>query len=285
VLPEDVDPRLLDADVRQALRSLSPPVADRVAKHLVMAGQLVDEDARVALTHARAARRLGGRLALVREAAGISAYLAGEWAEALNELRAARRMGGEDSLLHVMADCERALGRPERALDIARGPEIAGLPKELQVEMAIVEAGARRDLEQLDAALLALQGQGLSRDDDEPWTARLWYAYADALVEAGRRAEAAGWFAAAGDLDREETTDAGERLSLLEAEMSTEAEFDVDGNELVEQTADALKPAGSADVDVVAGADAVAESAEPATPQIVELFVEPAVDPAEEDSP
>ncbi|HEX3814087.1 MAG TPA: hypothetical protein VHX59_14720 [Mycobacteriales bacterium] len=232
MLPDDVDPRLLDPEVRQALRSLTPPVADRVAKHLVVAGQLADEDPVAALAHARAARRLGGRLALVREAAGITAYLAGEWAEALNELRAARRMGGEDTLLHVMADCERALGRPERAVDIARGPEIAELPQELRVEMAIVEAGARRDLGQLDAALLVLQGQGLAKVDIHPWTPRLWYAYADALADAGRAEDAVEWFTSVSQIDGDETTDAEERLADLVSGGSTAEPYDETDAEL-----------------------------------------------------
>ncbi len=183
-----------------------------------MAGRLADDDPQQALAHARAARRLGGRLALVREGAGITAYLAGEWAEALNELRAARRISGDNNLLHVIADCERALGRPERALDIARGPEVAGLPVELKVEMAIVEAGARRDMGQFDAAVLVLQsvpGASLSADTTQDWTPRLWYAYADSLAAAGRQEEAVRWFAATRDIDEDEITDAAERLAEL----------------------------------------------------------------------
>lgn len=213
-LPEDVDPRELDRQVRQALRSLTGPIGSRVAKHLVMAGNVVDDDPTTALAHARAARRLGGRLALVREAVGITAYHAGEWAEALNELRAARRIGGDNSLLHVIADCERALGRPERALAITRGPEVAALPVELQVEMAIVEAGARRDMGQFEAAVLALQGPRLSAPA-EAWTVRLWYAYADALAAAGRVEDAKHWFAMTRDIDDEVSTDAADRLAAL----------------------------------------------------------------------
>jgi tetratricopeptide (TPR) repeat protein len=153
-------------------------------------------------------------LALVREAVGIAAYHAGEWAEAMNELRAARRIGGDNSLLHVIADCERALGRPERALTIARGPEVAALPVEIQVEMSIVEAGARRDMGQFEAAVLALQGPRLSAPSED-WTVRLWYAYADALAAAGRVDDAVHWFAMTRDIDEDVTTDAADRLAAL----------------------------------------------------------------------
>jgi tetratricopeptide (TPR) repeat protein len=157
---------------------------------------------------------MGGRLALVREAVGITAYHAGEWAEAMTELRAARRIGGDNSLLHVIADCERALGRPERALAIARGPEVAALSEEVQVEMAIVEAGARRDMGQFGAAVLALQGPRLSAPAEE-WTVRLWYAYADALAAAGRVDDAAHWFTMTRDIDDGVTTDAADRLAAI----------------------------------------------------------------------
>jgi len=224
VLPDDVDPRDLDPQVRQALRTLTPPVADRVAKHLVMAGTIVDEDPEAALGHARAARRLGGRLALVREAVGITAYLAGEWAEALNELRAARRIGGENTLVHVMADCERALGRAERALELIRETDTAAFPVDLRVELAIVEGGARRDLGQFGAAVLALQGPQLRelelrdpelRESVQPWAVRLAYAYADALAAAGRAEEAAHWFAVTRDVDEDVVTDAADRLATV----------------------------------------------------------------------
>jgi hypothetical protein len=48
-----------------------------------------------------------------------------------------------------------------------------------------------------------------------PWTPRLWYAYADALLAAGRREEAVRWFGAVATIDEGET-DAVERLDALE---------------------------------------------------------------------
>lgn len=214
-VPQDVDPAELDPQVRAELRSLTKPVAERVARHLVAAGHLVDEDPETALAHARAARRLGGRLAVVREAVAISAYHAGEWSEALGELRAARRMGGAAGLVHVMADCERALGRPERALALASETPLDELPLDERVEMLLVIAGARRDLGELDAALLTLHRPELESDRPGLPTLRLQYAYADALEAAGRRDGARTWFARAVENDPEETTDAAERLRTL----------------------------------------------------------------------
>lgn len=207
---------MLSSDVRAELRSLSRQNAERVARHLVAAGQLVDDDPQQALLHARAARSSAGRIGAVREAVGIAAYHTGEWAEALAELRAARRLTGDSVHLPLMADCERALGRPERTLALARSPEVASLSKAEQVEMRIVEAGARRDMGDLDSALVTLQGPDLDRSVVEPWAPRLWYAYADTLLAAGKVESAREWFSAVVSVDQDETTDAEERLLELD---------------------------------------------------------------------
>lgn len=182
-----------------------------------MAGRLAEEDPELAYRHARVARRLASRVGIVREAAGLAAYHAGEWAEALAELRAARRlMAGDDSYLPVMADCERGLGRPERALDLIKSAEAEGLDPMGRVELRIVESGVRRDLGQPDAAVVTLQIPELRDRRLRPWSARLFYAYADALAEAGREEEASDWFARAAAADRDGDTDAAERYAELE---------------------------------------------------------------------
>lgn len=176
---------------------------------------LLEEDPATAYKHAMFAKALGGRIGVVREAAGIAAYHAGEFAMALAELRAARRITGDFAHLPLIADCERALGRPERALTIVKDPDANRLPKASRVELAIVCAGARRDMGQADAAVVSLQGPDLDSDAVTDWSARLWYAYADALVAAGRVAEARQWFEAVASIDDDEATDAVERLQQL----------------------------------------------------------------------
>ena len=104
-LPEDASPRDLDRDARAELRSLPASLADKVAAHLVAAGRALDEDPQRAHAHAWYARQLAPRLAVVREAAGITSYAAGDYAAALAELRAVRRMTGDPSALPMMADC------------------------------------------------------------------------------------------------------------------------------------------------------------------------------------
>ncbi|WP_228717303.1 tetratricopeptide repeat protein [Allosaccharopolyspora coralli] len=214
-MPEEIDPKELDGDIRRELRSMPKSLADKVASHIVAAGTLIDEEPQRALVHARFARRCASRVWAVREANGLTAYASGEWSEALAELRAARRMAGGAGHLALMIDCERALGRPERALELSRSPEAAELVGEEAVELRMVAAGVRRDLGEIDAAVVGLQIPELDPQRQDPWSARLFYAYADNLLAADRVQEAFTWFVHAAHADDEGDTDAAERLDEL----------------------------------------------------------------------
>ncbi|OLT53107.1 hypothetical protein [Cellulosimicrobium sp. CUA-896] len=146
----------LDRAARGRLRTLSKETAEVVGKHLVMAGRLIDTEPELAYEHAQAAVRRAGRVDVVREAAGLTAYRTGRYAEALRELRTVRRLNGSSEHLAIMADCERGLGRPERALALAASDEARTLDDVARTELAIVVSGARVDLGELDAALAAL---------------------------------------------------------------------------------------------------------------------------------
>ncbi|QEV10117.1 hypothetical protein CP972_07970 [Streptomyces prasinus] len=228
------------------MQSLPKTLAEDVAKNLVMVARLIDEDPEGAYGYSRVALRLASRVAAVREAAGFAAYANQKYSEALAEFRAARRMTGTTELWPLMADCERGLGRPEKALDMAGAPEVQKLDKAGQVEMRLVAAGARRDMGQLDAAIVTLQSSELASQAVQPWTARLRYAYADALLAAERADEAREWFAKAVEADRDGSTDASDRL----AEM--------DGVEFM----DALDARDESDADVDAGSDTPADGTE-----------------------
>lgn len=143
--------------MRARLRTLSKENAENVGLHLVMTGRLLDSDPELAYEHAQAAVRRAGRVDVVREAAGLAAYRTGRFAEALRELRTVRRLNGSSEHLAVMADCERGLGRPERALALASSPEAESLAPAETVELAIVVSGARLDLGEPEAAIAVLQ--------------------------------------------------------------------------------------------------------------------------------
>ncbi|GAB5080583.1 tetratricopeptide repeat protein [Arthrobacter sp. AD-310] len=192
-IDEDVTGKELDRATQHQIKTLESKSAEWVARHLVMAGRLIDEEPELAFQHALAASRRGGRLAAVREAVGLTAYAAGHYGEALREFRTYRRISGSNVHLPVMADCERGLGRPDRALDVARSEEAQDLDAPGKVELAIVAAGARTDLGQLDAAVAELEIPQLDINRAFSYSPRLFRAYADALAAVGRDDEAVKW--------------------------------------------------------------------------------------------
>jgi tetratricopeptide (TPR) repeat protein len=220
-LPEEITGKELDRSVQAQLQSLPDKLALRVARHLAAAGLLIDSDPKTAYEHTLAARARASRLAVVREAVGEAAYAAGEFAEALAELRAAKRMNGVQDYVAMMADCERALGRPDKALALVRNAPREKLSPALLAELTIVEAGARRDRGEIDAALRTLENSHLLSKSREPWVARLRYAYADTLVEAGRGTDALTWFHRTEAVDGDGNTDAAERAAALEKSLDT----------------------------------------------------------------
>ena len=215
VIPDDVAASDLEGEVRRDLLTLDKANADSVARHLVMVSRLLDENPLLALEHARAARGRESRVGVVRETVGVAAYTAGEWQEAITELRAARRITGNSALLPLIADAERGLGRPERAIEIARGDDGRALTGDEATEMRIVEAGARMDLGDAEKAIVTLQAEDLRPGQTGTMPARLFYAYASALEAAGRTDDAVTWFMNAAAADVDDVTDAEFRLTEI----------------------------------------------------------------------
>jgi tetratricopeptide (TPR) repeat protein len=220
-----------------------------VAGHLVVAGTLVDDRPEEALAHARAARDRASRVAVVREAVGVAAYHAGDYAEAARELRAYRRMSGDQGYRAVLADCERALGRPEVALRLVREALAEHPDAEETVELRLVEAGARQDLDELPAARLVLEGAlgGHPRPDSvdltDPAVLRLSAAYADLLEAAGESALAEEWQAAVAAHTPEEVDVEFSEEELPEGDAAPVVE---DAEEPGADAGDAADPPGSA---------------------------------------
>ncbi|MBW8767763.1 MAG: hypothetical protein JF630_16630, partial [Geodermatophilales bacterium] len=191
-----------------------------MAGHLVAAGTLVDEDPEAALAHARAARDRASRVAAVREAVGVAAYHAGDYAEAARELRAYRRMSGDRGYRAVLADCERALGRPEVALRLVMEALAEDPDSEEAVELRLVEAGARADLGEDAAARLVLESALGGRPDPaalsgaDPVRLRVASAYADLLRTQGEEALATEWLIAVAAADPDELVGAVDRLGI-----------------------------------------------------------------------
>jgi hypothetical protein len=189
----DALPAELDRAAWRELKALTKENAEWVAGHLVMASRVVDEDPERAHQHALAAARRAGRIPVVRETVGITAYLTGDFALALRELRTYRRLSGSNDQLPLMVDCERGLGRPDRALELAGDVVRSTLPVPVQVELAIARSGARLDMDQPQLALAELEIPQLTPDTAYSFSPALFDSYAVVLAELGRDDEAELW--------------------------------------------------------------------------------------------
>ncbi len=204
---------LADRSIHRELRTLSKENAEGVARHLLAVSECLEgEDFDRALAHAQTAVRRAGRVPIVREMLGVVHYRRAEWAKALSEFRTARRMSGSHHLLPLIADTERGLGRPERAIELAQSREVGTLAAAERMELAVVVSGARLDLGQTSAAVQSLREAVNVTQDKDSWASRVFYAYADALMADGKTEEGQRFLKRAADTDQFHETDAAERL-------------------------------------------------------------------------
>ncbi|OIH96595.1 hypothetical protein BIU90_17235 [Curtobacterium sp. MCBA15_001] len=245
--------RDLHPQARAELKTLSKDNADWVARHLVTAAMYVDEDPALANQHALSAARRAGRVAVVRETAAITAYRLGDFSMALRELRTYRRISGRNDQLPMMVDCERGLGRPERALELGRSVDRAALEPGVQVELAIAMSGARIDLGNPTAALGELEIPQLDPSTAYSWSPALYSAYAATLEELGRQDEADEWWArvdrAAEALAEAADEDSWETVDVVEEEVEGHDEPAGDDESAEPGEPDQLAPLGEPDED------------------------------------
>ncbi|MGK2348642.1 hypothetical protein [Actinomyces sp. W5033] len=189
-VPEDVVPQDLEPSARRELRALGRANAENVARHLVMVQRLLDTDPELAYQHARYAASHAGRIAVVRESAGIAAYLSGHYVEALRDIRAARRLSGLDLHRAIEADCERALGHLGRALKAAAEADPSQLDDTEEAEIAMVVSGVRHEMGETELGLVVIEEAIMMFRGDRETRRRLHSVRADRLEELGRLEEA-----------------------------------------------------------------------------------------------
>jgi tetratricopeptide (TPR) repeat protein len=223
-IDEDVTGKELDREAARQLGTLTDTNRKWVAKHLIMAGRLLEIDPELAFEHALAASRRGGRLALVREAVGLTAYAAGDYAEALRELRTYRRISGDNTHLAVMADCLRGIGKPDKAVELSQEPEAQRLTGSARAELAMVLSGAHLDQNNLTAALKALEVPELDINRAYPFSPRLFAAYADVLENLGRSEDAQKWRTRVAVAEKALGTGAFEEPEILDFDDEAEAQ-------------------------------------------------------------
>ena len=210
-VPDEITGKELAPEIKAELRTLPEGLALFVSRHLVAAGEFVDTNPQLALQHAKAANvAAASRLAIIREAVGVTAYRAEDYKLALSELRTARRISGRPDSLAMIADCERALGRPEKSVECGNEKDLHKMDRADYHELMLVIAGARLDLGQKDAGLVLAKIPEFITGKPPSSVARLRFVYAKTLKDLGREEEAQKWFKKTIELDPDDLTGAKE---------------------------------------------------------------------------
>ncbi len=210
------EPVHLDENLAAELRATARPgkgdilvkvFADAVAAYA--AGDLEE-----AIRLGEQSKHIALRAVAAREFLGLAYYAASRWQEAARELAAFRRISGSDSQNPVIADCYRATGKPEKAVEICDQMRRDEVEAAAFYEGAIVAAGALADLGRVDEAIERLRSLDLSPPVADPHHVRAWYVLGDLLERQGRFTQAREWFEAVDAADPD-ATDAGGRAARL----------------------------------------------------------------------
>ena len=219
IIPEEITEMDLDLSVRVQLKTLTAENAEMTARHLAMVNLLHEQDPQLAHKHALAAAKRAGRIAVVRETLGVTAYLVGDYGLALRELTTFRRLSGSNDQIPLMVDSERGLGRPAKALELGRSVDRSKLPASVRANLAIAMSGARLDLEQNDLALAELEIPELNPSKVFEYSIALFRAYGETLILNNRESEAKRWFDLADQAERHflgENNPENELFSVIE---------------------------------------------------------------------
>ncbi len=193
LIPDEITAEELPLPVRVQLKTLTEENAERVARHLAMVGLLIDQDPELAHLHAMAAVARASRIGMVHEFAGATAYAIGDFALSLRELLTHRRISGSNENIAVIVDCERGLGRPDKALAEGRKVDRNKVSAEARVNLAIALSGARLDLNEPELALVELEIPELNPAKVFEYSAPLFSAYSECLAGLGRAKDSEKW--------------------------------------------------------------------------------------------
>ena len=189
-MPKGLEWSMLSKDDRLRLRGLSKEHAENIGLHILAAYALEETDPQGALAHAKWAARQASRIDLARETLALVAYRQGDYKLALKEFRTAHRMNGYSDYLPFIADCERGLGNPRKAIEEATSEEGSQLQGESKAEMFLVYAGALGDLGLWDKAIETVQALVKARGLSGDYRMRAVQAEQNFLEQAGRSQEA-----------------------------------------------------------------------------------------------
>jgi tetratricopeptide (TPR) repeat protein len=197
------------------VKSVAGPKAARVLQLLEQAVEALGrDDPHEAQRLAEEAKRLALRSSTVREVLGLALYRIGRFQDALRELQAYRRISGRPDQNHLLADCLRAVGTPEKAVPLVQEALEAEIPEEARAEAAVVGGAALADLGRYEEAMALLRRFDRRGSSSRPHELRIWYVMADVLEKSGRRSEARDRFRRILEHDPD-AYDVAERLSAL----------------------------------------------------------------------
>lgn len=184
-------PREVHADVRATAPAGS---VDDLARALGAAEEAIARgDAARAVELLSWAKSVASRSWAVREGLGIALYLEGRYGEAQRELLTYRRLSGRHDQNHLLADCARAGGKVDQAVEHVEAMIDAGVDEDRVAEGLIVVAGARLEAGEPDGALGVLRRVELDVEEPQPYHVRLWHLAARASRQAGQEAAAERW--------------------------------------------------------------------------------------------
>ena len=189
-LPKGIEWSMLSTDDRERLRGLSKEHAENIGLHILAAYTLEERDPELALEHAKWVAHQASRIDFARETLAFVAYRQGDYKLALREFRTAFRMNGFLDYLPFIADCERGMGEPKKAIETAMSDDAKYLRGESKAEMFLVYAGALGDLELWDKAIEIVHTLGRSKGLAGEYRMRAVQAEQYFLEQAGRSDEA-----------------------------------------------------------------------------------------------
>ena len=189
-MPKGIEWSMLSTDDRERLRGLSKEHAENIGLHILAAYTLEERDPELALEHAKWVAHQASRIDFARETLAFVAYRQGDYKLALREFRTAFRMNGFLDYLPFIADCERGMGEPKKAIEVAVSDDAKYLRGEAKAEMFLVYAGALGDLKMWDKAIEIVHTLGRSKGLAGEYRMRAVQAEQYFLEEAGRTDEA-----------------------------------------------------------------------------------------------
>lgn len=189
-MPKGIEWSMLSTDDRERLRGLSKEHAENIGLHILAAYTLEERDPELALEHAKWVAHQASRIDFARETLAFVAYRQGDYKLALREFRTAFRMNGFLDYLPFIADCERGMGEPKKAIETAMSDDAKYLRGESKAEMFLVYAGALGDLELWDKAIEIVHTLGRSKGLAGEYRMRAVQAEQYFLGQAGRSDEA-----------------------------------------------------------------------------------------------